>query len=249
MSICLGFTVCLGFGVSRRFWMDRVIFFYAYSYISAFCVGFGVWPRFRTQFQTYWTLLSFTYGTLLAFETSGHPTWGNCALSMFRSSRKVGHFPVGIGDFWKATDVPQLASNLSSVDTASRELNYMNVGSWARSKMICKAAKVLSELLQAEFRATTEEHGVGLANQPLDSPHSVGRLEFNGAPNPLWRAAGIDPNSRLYEYNIRNTCNVGVDHSGVVFFLCFYRCWFSSFLLIPLTYFLAIQISGWQFWS
>jgi hypothetical protein len=34
-----------------------------------------------------------------------------------------------------------------------------------------------------------------------------------------------------------------------VFFLCFYQCWFSGFLLMPLTYFLAIQISGWQFWS
>jgi hypothetical protein len=76
------------------------------------------------------------------------------------------------------------------------------------------SAKVFSELLQAEIWAATEEHAVGLANQPSDSPCSIGGVELNRAPNPLWCAAGIDPNLGSYKDNIGDTCNTGVGHSG-----------------------------------
>jgi hypothetical protein len=43
---------------------------------------------------------------------------------VFWLSWEVEIFPVGIGDFLRAADIPQLANDFSSVEAASGELNY-----------------------------------------------------------------------------------------------------------------------------
>jgi hypothetical protein len=74
--------------------------------------------------------------------------------------------------------------------------------------------ELLSELLRSESGAATEEHGVSLTNQPSDSPCTIGGPKHGGPRNPPQRAAGINPCVGLYEDDIGDTYDVGMDDCG-----------------------------------